>query len=65
MLIKKRENTADCVENIFIELYTKEICNSDIEQKIYEMYNFNISTAAISRITDKITGGIIAWNYKP
>ncbi len=29
------------------------------------MYDFNISTATISRITDKITGDIIAWKNRP
>ena len=65
MLIKKRQNTADGVENIIISLYAKGMSTSDIEQQIYEMYNFNISTATISRITDKITGDIIAWKNRP
>ncbi len=65
MLIKKRQSTADGVENIIISLYAKGMSTSDIEQQIYELYDFNISTATISRITDKITGDIIAWKNRP
>lgn len=65
MLIKKRKSTADGLENIIISLYAKGMSTSDIEQQIDEMYNFEISTSTISRITDKITGDIIAWKNRP
>jgi len=65
MLIKKRQSTAEGIENIIISLYAKGMSTSDIEQQIHEMYDFNISTATISRITDKITGDIIAWKNRP
>ena len=65
MLIKKRQSTADGVENIIISLYAKGMTTSDIEQQIQELYDFNISAATISRITDKITGDIIAWKNRP
>lgn len=65
MLIKKRQSTAEGLENIIISLYAKGMSTSDIEQQIQEMYNFNISTATISRITDRITGDIIAWKNRP
>lgn len=65
MLIKKRQSTAEGVENIIISLYAKGMTISDIEQQIHELYDFNISTATISRITDKITGDIIAWKNRP
>ncbi len=65
MLIKKRQSTTEGLENIIISLYAKGMSTSDIEQQIHEMYNFNISTATISRITDRITGDIIAWKNRP
>lgn len=65
MLIKKRQSTAEGLENIIISLYAKGMTTSDIEQQIDEMYNFSISTATISRITDRITGDIIAWKNRP
>ena len=65
MLIKKRQSTVDGIENIIISLYAKGMSTSDIEQQIHEMYDFNISTATISGITDRITGDIIAWKNRP
>ena len=69
MLIKKRQSTAEGLENIIISLYAKGMSTSGIEQQIHEMYDFNISTATISRITDRITdriaGDIIAWKNRP
>ena len=65
MLIKKRESTADGVENLIISLYAKGMSTTDIEEQIRELYDFNISSSAISRITDKITSDIIAWKNRP
>ena len=65
LLIKKRESSAEGLENIIISLYAKGMTTSDIEQQIHEIYNFTISTATISRITDKITGDIIGWKNSP
>ena len=65
MLIKKRESTADGVENLIISLYAKGMSKTDIEEQIQELYDFNISSSAISRITDKITSDIIAWKNRP
>lgn len=39
--------------------------NSDIEEQIREVYNFEVSTSTISRITDKITNDIVAWQNRP
>ena len=65
MLIKKRRSTADGVENIIISLYAKGMSTSDIEEQIREIYDFNITSSTISRITDKITSDIIAWKNRP
>lgn len=65
MLIKKRKSTVDGVENIIISLYAKGMSTADIEEQIRELYDFNISTSTISRITDKITNDIIAWKNRP
>lgn len=65
MIVKKRQNTLDGVENIIISLYAKGMAVSDIEEQILELYDFNISSSAISRITDKINSDIIAWKNRP
>ena len=65
MIIKKRQSTTEGIENIIISLYAKGMSNSDIEEQIRELYDFNVSTSTISRITDTITNDIIAWKNRP
>ncbi|WP_291075003.1 IS256 family transposase, partial [Empedobacter sp. UBA5987] len=45
--------------------YAKGMSVSDIEEQIREMYNFEVSTSTISRITEAVTADIIAWQNRP
>lgn len=65
MIVPKRENIIDGIENVIIGLYAKGMSNSDIEEQIQEVYNFDISTTTISRITDHISDDIVAWQNRP
>lgn len=65
MLVPKRKNMLDGVENVIISLYAKGMSTNDIESQISEVYGFSVSTSTISRITDKITEDIIAWQNRP
>ena len=65
MLIPKRESMADGIENVIVSLYAKGMSNSDIEEQIREVYGFDVSTSTISRITDRITNDIVAWQNRP
>lgn len=65
MIVKKRESATEGIENIIISLYAKGMSNSDIEEQIRELYDFDISTSTISRITDSITDDVIAWRNRP
>lgn len=65
LLIPKRKNMVDGVENVIVSLYSKGMTNADIEQQIKEVYGFDISTSTISRITEKVTGDILAWQNRP
>jgi putative transposase len=64
MLVPKRKNIIDGIENVIISLYSKGMSNSDIEEQIKEVYNFDVSTSTISRITDRISNDIIAWQNR-
>ncbi len=55
----------DGIENVIISFYAKGMSNSDIEEQIREVYNFDVSTSTISRITDRITEDIISWQNRP
>jgi transposase-like protein len=65
MIVPKRGSMVDGIENVIISLYAKGMSNSDIEEQIREVYNFDISTSTISRITEMISGDIIAWQNRP
>ena len=65
MIVPKGTSIVDGIENVIISLYAKGMTNSDIEQQIREVYNFDVSTSTISRITDSITTDIIAWQHRP
>ncbi|WP_066223791.1 IS256 family transposase [Formosa haliotis] len=65
MLVPKRTNMVDGIENVIISLYAKGMSNSDIEEQIREVYDFDVSTSTISRITDKVTNDIVAWQNRP
>ena len=65
MIVPKRKNIVDGLENVIISLYAKAMSNSEIEQQIREVYNFDISTSAISRITDTVTKDIVIWQNRP
>ena len=55
----------DGIENIIVSLYAKGMSNSDIEVQISELYNIDVSTSTISRITDRITNDIVSWQNRP
>lgn len=65
IIIPKRKGIIDGIENVIISLYAKGMSNSDIEEQIREVYNFDVSTSTISRITDRISNDIIAWQNRP
>lgn len=65
MLIPKRKSMVDGIENIIVSLYAKGMSNSDIESQISELYNIDVSTSTISRITDRITNDIVSWQNRP
>ena len=65
MLVPKRQSMADGLENVIVSLYAKGMTLSDIEQQIREVYNFEVSTSTISRITETVAGDIVAWQNRP
>ena len=64
VIVPKRSPLSEGIETLIISLYTKGMSNSDIEQQLYEIYDFQVSTSVISKVTDKITDDIIAWQNR-
>ncbi len=65
LIVPKRQNMLDGLENVIVSLYAKGMSNSDIEEQIREVYNFEVSTSTISRITDSVSNDIVAWQNRP
>lgn len=65
VLVPKRKNIADGVENVIISLYAKGMSVRDIEEQIKDIYNFDISASAISRITERVSEDVLAWQNRP
>ena len=65
MIIPKRKSMVDGLENIIVSFYAKGMSNSDIEQQIKELYDFDVSASTISRITDAVTDDIVTWQNRP
>lgn len=65
VVVPKRKNMVDGLENIIISFYAKGMSVSDIQEQIKELYEFDVSTSAISRITDRVTNDIVSWQNRP
>lgn len=65
VLVPKRSQLSVGIENLIVSLYAKGMSNSDIEDQLLEIYNFKVSTSTISKVTDKITDDIVAWQNRP
>lgn len=65
LIVPKRKSMADGIESLVVSLYAKGMSNADIERQLLEMYDFRLSTSAISRITDRVSEDIVAWQNRP
>jgi transposase-like protein len=63
--VPKRRNMIDGLENIIVSFYAKGMSVSDIQEQIKDIYEFEVSTSAISRITDRVTSDIVSWQNRP
>jgi len=65
VLVPKRSQLSEGIEQLIVSLYAKGMSNSDIEEQLEEIYDFRVSTSTISTITDRITDDIVAWQNRP
>lgn len=65
VVVPKRRNIIDGLESVIISLYAKGMSVNDIHEQIKDIYEFDVSSSAISRITDRISDDIIAWQNRP
>lgn len=65
VIVPKRNNIIEGIENVIISFYAKGMSVSDIGEQIREMYNLDISTSTISRITEAISSEVTNWQNRP
>lgn len=65
IVVPKRTNMIDGLENVIISLYAKGMSVSDIESQIKEVYGFELSESSISRITNVVLEDIHSWQNRP
>ena len=64
-IIKKRQRHLDGFEELVLSMYAKVLTTRDIQGHIKEIYNFDISPEAISRITDAVIEQAREWQNRP
>ena len=65
VLVPKRHNIIEGLENVIISFYAKGMSVSDIEEQIRDMYDFEVSTSTISRITSAVSSEMVSWQNRP
>lgn len=65
IIVPKNKSNAVSIEHAVISLYAKGMSVSDIEEELQEIYDFRLSTSAISTITSKVTQDILDWQKRP
>jgi len=64
-VIKKRQRIIEELEERILSLYAKGMSVRDIEEQMLEIYGVSVSTAVISRVTDKVLETVRQWQQRP
>jgi transposase-like protein len=65
MIVPKRKSMVEGIENVIVSFYSKGMSVNDIEEQIREVYDIEVSSSTISRITDRIIQDITSWQNRP
>lgn len=65
ILVPKRQNMVEGLEEVMVSMYAKGMSVSDIQEHVKDVYKFDVSTSTISRITSRVAEDIIAWQNRP
>ncbi|MDH6311243.1 putative transposase [Dysgonomonas sp. PFB1-18] len=65
VVVPKYQSRGLSIEKLVISLYAKGMSVSDIESEMHEIYGVNLSTSAISHITNKVTQSAVEWQNRP
>ena len=65
IVIPKHQSRGLSIERLVISLYAKGMSVADIESEMQEIYGINLSTSAISIITNKVSQAATEWQNRP
>lgn len=65
VVVPKHQSRGLSIEKLVISLYAKGMSVSDIEDELREIYEINLSSSAISIITNKVTQAATDWQNRP
>lgn len=65
VVVPKHQSRGLSIERLVISLYAKGMSVSDIESEMQEIYGINLSTSAISIITNKVSQAAAEWQNRP
>ena len=65
IVVPKHESRGLSIEKLVISLYSKGMSVSDIEEEMREIYEIELSTSAISIITNKVNQAAQEWQNRP
>jgi transposase-like protein len=65
VVVPKYQSRGLNIEKLVISLYAKGLSVSDIEAEMKEIYEINLSTSAISIITNKVHQQAVEWQNRP
>ncbi|EQA12268.1 transposase, Mutator family protein [Glaesserella parasuis SW140] len=64
-LIKKNQTRITGMDEQIIALYAKGLSNQEIVEMFKELYDADVSTSLISRVTDAVKERVMAWQNRP
>jgi putative transposase len=65
VVIPKHQSRGLSIERLVISLYAKGMSVSDIEDEMRDIYGINLSTSAISVITNRVNQAALEWQSRP
>ncbi|MDO9761660.1 transposase, partial [Glaesserella parasuis] len=64
-LIKKNQTRITGMDEQIIALYSKGLSNQEIVEMFKELYDADVSSSLISRVTDAVKERVMEWQNRP
>lgn len=64
-LVKKNQTRITGMDEQIIALYAKGLSNQEIVEMFKQLYDADVSTSLISRVTDAVKERVLAWQNRP